>query len=504
MKIKIENYRNVTLNAPLEFEIKPGIHFVLGTNNIGKTNLLRFFYELRGVFTSLNGIFEVQGTSFLKILNRDNTESPITITFSTGDEENRNEAKFVLRPEEPNTPSSKWVRSELFRFQEDDTAPQLWNKLISEINTLSNSIFIGAERYISPKLTGSTGDVLVGSQLATQWSSWQVGEDPRTQPEIGRLILELKELLGFSNFHIQADDGKQTLMVTTDEGQFAVEELGHGISHIIIALVNAAIRKPKWIFIDEPEIGLHPIMQERFTRALAARSGGNLIAASHSVALAKSVADSISHLVKEGKKMILAPYGSAFSASIEGSLMEMNYSSYSELKASNIILIEGKTSVKVIKELLRKYGIEASFVPIPINVTDFSNKDSDKYRQELEEIKRLNPSSVTLIIDRDSLPGTTEIPEGRATLKKVCESFGWNAYITNKRATENYISQSVLDKFYGVGIKNNLGDDGIIDEKRDWKKEFNWVLVRDMEKKELEKTDFGKYIEEVMKPLAEI
>src|SRR4051812_4762019 len=53
-KIRIGNYRNVPYSHPLELEVERNITFIVGVNNVGKTNLLRLFHELRPVFSELS------------------------------------------------------------------------------------------------------------------------------------------------------------------------------------------------------------------------------------------------------------------------------------------------------------------------------------------------------------------------------------------------------------------------------------------------------------------
>src|SRR5688572_2934786 len=82
IKIKIQNYRNIPLGSPIEFQIKDGITFILGVNNVGKSNLLKFFYDFRAFFHQLSNMlsgskFKSEGDlpfgmtiAFGRILNR--------------------------------------------------------------------------------------------------------------------------------------------------------------------------------------------------------------------------------------------------------------------------------------------------------------------------------------------------------------------------------------------------------------------------------------------------
>jgi recombinational DNA repair ATPase RecF len=52
IEITIRNYRNIAYNNPITLKVKPGITFILGVNNVGKSNLLRFFLRIKAYFSS--------------------------------------------------------------------------------------------------------------------------------------------------------------------------------------------------------------------------------------------------------------------------------------------------------------------------------------------------------------------------------------------------------------------------------------------------------------------
>src|SRR4051812_10237547 len=51
-KLTLQNYRAFPNDAPIEIAIADGITFFLGVNNVGKSALLRTFYELRPVINT--------------------------------------------------------------------------------------------------------------------------------------------------------------------------------------------------------------------------------------------------------------------------------------------------------------------------------------------------------------------------------------------------------------------------------------------------------------------
>jgi AAA15 family ATPase/GTPase len=69
-KIKISNYRNISEHNPLEIELKEGILFILGINNVGKSNFLRFLQEMRQIFQAIHArlrLFLEKGQNRLEV-----------------------------------------------------------------------------------------------------------------------------------------------------------------------------------------------------------------------------------------------------------------------------------------------------------------------------------------------------------------------------------------------------------------------------------------------------
>src|SRR3989338_6910921 len=59
LEITVKNYRSYSDAFPLKFLIQTGFTAFIGTNNSGKSNILKFFYDFRNLFTNLgtqNGV----------------------------------------------------------------------------------------------------------------------------------------------------------------------------------------------------------------------------------------------------------------------------------------------------------------------------------------------------------------------------------------------------------------------------------------------------------------
>ena len=55
IELTVKNYRCFSDEQPATFRVQPGLTALVGKNNAGKSSILRFLYELRGLFQTLSG-----------------------------------------------------------------------------------------------------------------------------------------------------------------------------------------------------------------------------------------------------------------------------------------------------------------------------------------------------------------------------------------------------------------------------------------------------------------
>jgi len=101
------------------------------------------------------------------------------------------------------------------------------------------------------------------------WHGLQAGASKQGQERIYKLIEEIKDNFGFRQLQISAALNHNSLQLFIDGRPFALQELGAGLAQFIVVLGNAALKKPSFILIDEPEISLHPSLQLKFLMKLA-------------------------------------------------------------------------------------------------------------------------------------------------------------------------------------------------------------------------------------------
>jgi AAA15 family ATPase/GTPase len=527
--IIIKNYRNI---CHLELPIQEGITFILGLNNIGKSNLIKLFYELRGIFINMKMKpyidkdirnytipTEINGAYFGEIRTRglsDNEKIMLTCQRSV----DKKNVKYIFQISPSNIDTSD--SNIHVKISPEDTnyssLPKNFGEVMDEIGSMISDVFlesmyVGSFRTTNSSFKGDYFDIENGQNFIETWDNWASGNDASKRDKILALKAELQALFGLKNFALTVSKEKDNLLVDTGEGSFNLDELGGGIGQITLILANALFKNPSFILIDEPEIGLHPKLQIAFMQALAAKAKHGVIATSHSIGLARSCANHIYSLKKnkkdktkdeENKKddsnLKIEPFGGV---NIANAIQELGYSQFVEIGGNNILMVEGPTDVPSFRELLRKYGIDQNFIIMSLGGKSQINMN---HIGTIEEIKRLNANSYSMIIDSDRKGEDVPIAENIQKYADKCRELGFNVHLTERHSTENYITQNGLDKVFKKGRYKQLEThyDNFEGQKignNKWDKNLNWKMFRAMSKEDFHETDLERFIIDTLMPL---
>jgi ABC-type cobalamin/Fe3+-siderophores transport system ATPase subunit len=491
-KITIRNYRSIPYNQPLEFSLDDGITFVLGINNVGKTNLLKLFYEFRHLFTHLkNGTVSgaVQSQNFDFLVHRNSMNEPIIVEI---------ENEGLKCPIKITSGGERAIQIET-----NHSSHEVAQKYRAIGTLFSDTFYIPPLRSISKLAAGQNLDVVGGPNFINQWDNWANGENIRNRTMIDLFKAELRDLFRFNRFDIQPSMGNDSLLITTDDGQFRIEELGDGIAHFILVLGNVLMQRPSIILIDEPENGLHPKMQEVFLRALASKCKFGVLATSHSIGLARSTGDQIFSLTRDGSNgPRLSPFGEHHPLTISQSLTELGYSQFAEIGGNHLLLVEGQTDIKSFREILRKYGIEHHFLIWSLGGAEFiGQQDKTKIIDELNEFRRLNPKSISVIFDSERTSFNIPFDPRFQIFCEACAELKFQIFPTEFNSTENYLKQAAIDKIVGNSFKTLQPFEKFGSVGQKWNKNKNWLMFREMKKEDFKGTELDKFITMTLLPL---
>lgn len=259
-----------------------------------------------------------------------------------------------------------------------------------------------------------------------------------------------------------------------------------------MCLISATVKKPSWILIDEPESHLHPALQAKFIEALELLASEGVVFTTHSVGLARTSADTIlvveqDHQGRSGLRPLEAV------RSFSELMGELSFSQHHELGFNKLLLCEGVTEVKTLRQILRKWRLDSSVMIVPLGGDALINQ---KRQDELNEFQRFGVPVYVLVDSERDAPASSVAK--RDAFVSVCNKlFGdGHAMQTERRATENY--------FTATAIRAAMRSDeyAALSPYQDsklatpfWGKNQNWKIAAEMTKDDWLASDLGAFFD---------
>ena len=509
--VTLTHYRCFHDTSPIKFSLEPGKTIALiGMNNAGKSALMRFFYEFKAVLSncssgSWTGAGPIPET--VKEITSEAADPNMGGRYGLGDlldlYPNRNSSKPIKFAFEWNGTSCNFEISKVSAQH----SPILKKVIRSSsattdigadvIEQFQNTLYFGAHRNLVNEGAGGGAyfDLSVGTAFTSEWNYLKNGAGTQSAHDALKAEKLIANLLDWSTLSINASDDKKQIYLTKDGvSRFAISELGAGISELVLCIVTAAIKKPSWILIDEPESHLHPALQVKFVEALSSLASHGVMFTTHSIGLARTCADSILVVEqdKEGRST-LRPFESVNNFS---QLMgELSFSQFHELGFNKLLLCEGVTEVKTLRQILRHWKLDASVLLVPLGGTSLIDS---KRQDELSEFKRFGVE-VFVIVDSERDSAETSKADRTKFIVQCEKLFGeGHAMQTKYRATENYFTAEAIskamrsDKYTPLEPFQNSKNLALF-----WGKNQNWRVAAEMTKDDWRKTDLGLFLESI-------
>jgi energy-coupling factor transporter ATP-binding protein EcfA2 len=533
VRVTLSNYRGFSDENPAVFELggEAGFAAFVGPNNSGKSSLMRFFYEMRQLFEFFvrrNHSPVNYGSNFF--LNEQYYDLPFSASgVSDGTEvfsnENKRDMRLVIEILDIFSSDSDLdylkkiifclkfqqqfsIMTELYGCKAHNKLPRPTNvkqgrlphilnadnvhvncsKFVETLNIFCDTRYFGSFRNALNEGARDHFDMKIGTNFVTEWDHWKNGGNKDQADRIERVTRDIEKLFHFDRLEINAATDKKTLLVKISGKTYRLEELGSGVAQFIVALGNAAMQSPSLLLIDEPEANLHPSLQLSFLSALASYAREGVVFSTHSLGLARSVANDIYTVqFRDGKRTVRPFSATPHYAEFLG---EFSFSAFQDLGGETLLLVEGVNDVKTLHEFLRLLGIEQQVIVFPIGGNQFISSDRE---QELSEIKRLC-NRIFALIDSERKAHRDEPDEKRRNFVDLCQKLGFTTCITHHRAIENYFTDRAVkaalgEKYRALDPWEKLGD-----VEPAWRKADSWKIARLMTKEELSATEIGEFL----------
>ena len=517
VEFRIKNYRCFG-DEPTVFRVRDGFTALVGTNNSGKSSLLRFLYEFRPLFNAFppvgasaslnNAIFGsnpwnwfpnvLQGERFVRAGSSQAVEIQIIVKdgpggrFSYNGEQVTVSTEYSLNSQTVVPRFSTQTVPDLTKIH--DAAAQLndafFKPLLAVTEILKSTMYIGPFRNaIHIGANENYYDIQTGSAFITTFEQHKSGANPASNEAIGEMVEEIRRIFGFKKLEI--NPAGNTLQLMIDGKSYRLSEQGAGFAHFVVVMVNVLVRRPKLLLIDEPELNLHASLQLDFLQTLARYAEHGVIFATHSLGLARTAADQIYTLSKPaGGTSTLQPYED--NQDLVTLLGQLSFDKRPDMGFSKVLLVEGKTEIRALTQFLRLYGKEHEVLMISMHGNDLIRGDSE---QELTDLLRVGGDVHYLIDSERETPGAS-LSKDRQAFVELCTQLNIPGRVLERRALENYFTDGAVKRAFGasaqaLGPHEKLAKlSGAV-----WRKTDNWRAAFEMRLPDLNGTDLGAFLQ---------
>jgi len=498
-------------------QLGAGFTALLGPNNSGKSSFLRMLWELRALWSSALGALPNAGANVSInytdvpdpeeiFSHQNNRDIEIRLDFFQGDLP----ASVTYLSAAVMTASRSGMNTWAIRFELSDPkgtpiglgthalksnvlhTGQQGNidcsAVTSVLNAFINAYYIGPFRNAISEATATYFDLAIGTSFIASWDQWKNGTSHQQMRIARQVTSDLEHIFEFDRLEINASVDGKTLNVLIDGQPYRLQELGAGLSQFIIVLANTAMRRPSLVLIDEPELSLHPSLQIDFLTSLASYATEGIVFATHSVGLARTTAEHIFSFRKESGRAVVRPF-----EQLQGYaefLGELSFSTFKDLGFDCVLLVEGVKDVKTVQQFLRFLHKDHKVVIIPLGGDELAAGNAE---HELGELRRLSDRVFALVDSEREREDATPI-QARLQFMDVCKKLGITVCVTERRALENYLSDTAVKQVLGSTF-SALGPYELLSAaSKPWGKDKNWRIARAMSLQDIESTDVGRFL----------
>ncbi|MFZ1989385.1 MAG: AAA family ATPase [Alphaproteobacteria bacterium] len=519
--LEVKNYR--CFARPTQVELGHAFVAFIGLNNAGKSTIMRFLFECRDILKNIAADSEIFRQSL--VAPQEFTPNGLIDSDEIFSNLNSNGFEFsVLFSGDPRATSHALKRvtvsvSRTLKWQttvetaagvlDVNPARQLnWNgsilttvdgqvladftALFEQAKALANSVYIGPFRNaLDMESRDKYLDIDAGAKFIDLIGILRTGGLKAHSESFSALVDDIRRIFDFKTFTFEASQNPKCLHFMVNDRAYKQHELGSGLLQFVLVLGNVLAKKPAYILIDEPELGLHPKLQLDFLTTLARFSTESIWFSTHNIGLARSVATQIYAVSSQTPgNSVLRPFNNH--PSLAQLLGELSYSTHNQLGFDKILMVEGSSDLVSFQQILRKMNKDHRILLLSLNGRIAGNMEL-----ELQEVRRIS-TNIAAVIDSERSSSTDPLSTARADFQTLCASFGIQLHVLDRRATENYFSDPAIKAVLGSSY-SALGEFGHLKQASpNWSKDQNWKLANAMSLDDWKANDLGQFLDELL------
>jgi energy-coupling factor transporter ATP-binding protein EcfA2 len=343
---------------------------------------------------------------------------------------------------------SDWRVDARHLFPQDGSQPHgIRIPPLDALADLADTFYLGPFRHaLSGPGRNDYFDGHTGAEFLQLWSELKTGGSSQKRRRLMEITDRIASVFGLSRLELAP--GQDGLIVNIDgRRSLSLDELGSGFSQFVMALTPVAFQNPSYVLIDEPELHLHPRLQLEFLTTLATFAKRGVMYATHGLGLARASAEQV-YVVAPGNDGCPTIRPLLHTGRLPELLGGMSFGGYSELGCETILLVEGATDIKTYREWLGRRRKDGEVVVLQLGGSSMIN---GRRHHELAELRRLG-ARVFAVIDSERDSAHAPLAADRKQFQRACERLGILCHVLDRRATENYIPATAVQRVAGDSV----------------------------------------------------
>lgn len=502
--LKVANYKNIG-SSFVGFDNLEKFNILIGRNNIGKSTLLEFINTFNHIYN--NRLMDKYLVMDLEIsVKIDSVPNNIfeegTYDYDIGDYAKYGQSlldkTIVYQFKKPDSSCYvKQINQQLYnpygehilKASADKLLKKLGNEILKSFINEHKIIKLDADRNLLPEVESTSLNIETDGSGVTNLVRTYLHNSERDFKVVEEKILNaLNKIVSPDEYFerimcqevIHNDSTKWEIMLLNENGKIPLSNSGSGLRTILLVLIKlfleASNSAKNIIIFEELENNLHPTIQRNLFNYLydwANEKNDIFFITTHSNIPINMFGNmpsiSITHLKKDrSTNELITENAFSFSSNCD-ILNDLGIKASDILQSNGIIWVEGPSDRVYINKWIQlaSGGILSENTHYQILfyggrlLAHLSGETTCKDESELINLFLANRNSI-LVMDSDKKSRNDRINMTKRRILQEFKDSGSIAWITKGREIENYLSQSVINKEYGINKQiepyQNIGD----------------------------------------------